>query len=73
MGRSVVELLNERETEIALRKAEGATCAEIGEALGLTAGTVEQYWQIAKEKTGLRTMPLVVQVVIYSSQGVRNT
>ena len=73
MGRSVVELLNERETEITLRKAEGATCAEIGDALGLTAGTVEQYWKIAKEKTGLRTMPLVVQVVIYSSQGARNS
>jgi DNA-binding CsgD family transcriptional regulator len=70
MGRAVVELLNDRETDIALRKAEGATCAEIGDALGLTAGTVEQYWQTAKQKTGLRSVPLVVQVVIYSSRGV---
>ena len=69
-GGCVVHQLTDRECDIALRKADGATCSEIGDALGLTARTVQDCWQVAKEKTGLRTMPLVVQVVIFNSRGV---
>ncbi|WP_438485988.1 response regulator [Streptomyces sp. S186] len=46
--------LTEREHEVLLAAADGSTNAEIGTALGLSAGTVRNYLSLAIQKTGAR-------------------
>ncbi|MYT31656.1 MULTISPECIES: response regulator transcription factor [unclassified Streptomyces] len=46
--------LTEREHEVLLAAADGSTNAEIGAALGLSAGTVRNYLSLAIQKTGAR-------------------